>query len=262
MALRILAGLLFCSGVVTWYGWRLDNIALRGAARAITVHSRSDAETVRALTEWVYRARGFAKNKRSHVIPQLGPTPMQIFDGGGDCADKSRLLAVMLDEVGIPSGLVMVYPCADCPSIHTVVEARTKHGRMIADPVWGVTYPGGVRDLAGTRIGIEHVAQLKTVAASSDKIHRMPDAEADFTHARAMGRGPQLDVRPRILEDPKLALWVLFVVAGLGFTIVAALFLGSVAKEAKQQAQDWAWISISATRLAGRTSSKFGRRAA
>jgi hypothetical protein len=237
MALRILAGLLLCSGVVAWSDWRTENATLHGAARAIAIHTQSDAETVEALNRWVYGARGFAKNRRQ-VVPRLGPTPMQVFEHGGDCADKSRLLAVMLDEVGIPSGLVMVYPCADCPPIHTVVEARTSGGRMIADPVWGVTYRGGVRDLAGTRRGIDHVAGLKLVADASDKIQRMPETEADFTYARPMGRGPKLDVRPRILEDPKLVLWLLLVGTGI-VCLIAALFLRSIAEEARQQAMDW-----------------------
>ena len=69
----------------------------------------------------------------------------------------------------------MLYPCEHCGPIHTVVEAHDENGYMVVDPIWDVDYPSGdgrflgVRELAGTRLGLEHRADLQRQSATEPK---------------------------------------------------------------------------------------------
>ncbi len=98
------------------------------------------------------------------------------------------------------------------------------------DPVWDVDYPAadgrflGVRDLAGTKLGPERVAELQRRSPESAKVRRMPTTEAIYNYAFAfnwdknaasryvasalkrLGYDPESWLRPPLLEDPKLAL--------------------------------------------------------
>ncbi|HMD65325.1 MAG TPA: transglutaminase-like domain-containing protein, partial [Stellaceae bacterium] len=128
---------------------------------AITENLKTDSARIRAINDWVYHNKGFVKNDRYFIVAALGPTPIQVMEQGGECGDKSRLVAAMLTSLGIDAGLVMIAPCQHCGFIHTVVEAQYEAGRMVVDPTWDVDYPTGngrflgVRDLAGTNRGRE-----------------------------------------------------------------------------------------------------------
>lgn len=228
-----------------------DNARLRAHARAVTHGETRPTEIIVALTHWVYGTRGFAKNPHYYLLKPLGPTPMQIMKAGGDCADKSRLLSAMLNELGFSSGLVMISPCSNCPPIHTVVEAAYGGGRMVVDPVWDVDYRSisglyyGVRELAGTSLGRERIASLKSQRGPTAKIRLMPDSEATFDFAVGInwnknfvtrtvasllhiaGIDTATVMRPRIMEDPKMAVFsfLLFLSLG-GFTsgLLSAVF--------------------------------------
>lgn len=213
--------------------WIKDNASLRKQALAVVGRQTSRSASVVALNNWVYGNRGFAKNKESFLFSALGPTPVQIMRSGGDCADKSRLLSAMLFQIGISSGLVMIYPCPTCMPIHTVVEAEYENGRMVIDPIWDIDYPLlngkylGVADMAGTDLGRKRLIHLKEKIGPSGKIWSMPPSEATFDYARAinwdkngdtraatkllrkLGIEPNSLFRPRMLEDPKLAIWLL-----------------------------------------------------
>src|SRR5260370_5964490 len=153
----------------------------------------------------------------------------------------------MLWQLRINSGLAQIFPCQDCGPIHAVVEAEYEAGRMVVDPTWDVDYPTGdgkflgIQELAGTRHGREHVADLQWRRGADDKIQLMPESEATFDFAvavnwqknalsRAVALGLQLLrydpahlLRPHFLEDPKLALTLfLFIFAG---TLVVITFI-------------------------------------
>jgi hypothetical protein len=187
---------------------------------------------------------------------------MQILEWGGDCSNKSRLVAAMLNELNIDAGLVMLSPCPGCQFIHTVVEAEHENGRMVVDPIWHVDYPAadgqflGVRDLSWTSLGREHVAQLKNERGPADKIAAMPDSEATFDYAvalnweknrmtraaaavlRLLGYDPDRMFRPRFLEDPKLALTLFLVFAGVA-TIMGRVLLGFFGGGLVHRAAGW-----------------------
>jgi len=237
---------LICA-ISLYFNWRQDNAVLRRQALAITAHLDSDSARIRAVNDWVYHNKGFDPNDQYFVVSALGPTPIQVMARGGFCADKSRLVAAMLNSIGIDAGLVMISPCLYCGFIHTVVEARYEGGRMVVDPTWNVDYPTGdgrflgVTDLSGTNRGQERVAELRHQRPVTDKIQNMPDADAAFEYAvamnwdknlvtrsvaatlRLMGYQPETLLRPRLLEDPKL--FLISFLLGVATTMALASFL-------------------------------------
>jgi hypothetical protein len=242
-----LIALPFASALGVFADWRHDNALLHQQAVKITTNLNTDSGRIRAINDWVYQNKGFGKNDHYFIVPALGPTPIQVLEFGGDCSDKSRLVAAMLNELNIDAGLVMLSPCPNCGFIHTVVEAQYEGGRMVVDPIWHVDYPTGdgrflgVRGLAGTNRGRERVAELQRERGPSDKIAAMPATEAAFDYTVAMnwdknmptrtvaatlhllGYTPEQMFRPRFLEDPKLALSVFLVF--IGMAIIAANFV-------------------------------------
>lgn len=229
--------------------WRHDNAVIGREAKKITANLTSDSARIVAVSDWVYHHQGFGKNSSHFLVPALGPTPIQVLERGGDCADKSRLVAAMLNELGIDAGLVMISPCPHCDFIHTVVEARYEGGLMVVDPTWNIDYPAGggrylgVRDIAWTNRGEERVAELRRQRGEADKIAAMPETEARFEYAVAMnwdkkfvthiaaeamkllGYQPETMFRPRVLEDPKLALsWFLILVAMVAMAASVLLY--------------------------------------
>jgi hypothetical protein len=213
-----------------FFTWHQDEVVLRLQAEAITKNVNTDSARIHAINDWVFHNKGFLKNERYFIVAALGPTPIQVMEQGGECGDKSRLVAALLDSLGIDAGLVMIAPCQHCGFIHTVVEARYEAGRMVVDPTWDVDYPTGdgrflgVRDLAGTNRGRERAAELRLQRLATEKIMNMPPDDATFDYAVAMnwdrnpatrtvaamlrlgGYSPETFFRPKILEDPKLLL--------------------------------------------------------
>jgi transglutaminase-like putative cysteine protease len=91
---------LICA-ISLYFNWQQDNAVLRKQALAITAHLDSDSARIRAVNDWVYHNKGFDKNDQYFVVSALGPTPIQVMAQGGYCAEKSRLVAAMLDSIGI-----------------------------------------------------------------------------------------------------------------------------------------------------------------
>ena len=244
----MIAGIPLAFAVGVWLDWHHDNAVLRRQATEITANSTSDAARIHAINDWVYHHKGFGKNGGYFVVPALGPTPVQVLEQGGDCADKSRLVAAMLNELGIEAGLVMIAPCLHCAFIHTVVEAGYEGGgRMVVDPIWNVDYPSdngrflGVRDLAWTSLGEERVVELQRQHGAADKIALMPATEAKFDYTAAvnwdksiftravaeminvLGYSPNTIFRPRLLEDPKMALFWFLILSTFGLALASAI---------------------------------------
>ncbi len=233
---------LLCA-IALFLSWHQDEVVLRQEVMAITENLNTDSARIHAVNNWVYHNKGFASNDRYFILPALGPTPIQVMERGGDCSDKSRLVAAMLDSIGIHAGLVMISPCLDCGFIHTVVEAQYENRRMVVDPIWNIDYPTGdggflgVMDLAGTSRGRERIVELQHQRPATDKIASIPEMDAMFDYAVAMnwkknivtqtavfilrlnGYQPEFFFRPRLLEDPKLLLAIMLTI----ITIIAAI---------------------------------------
>jgi hypothetical protein len=249
----------FAASLGLYVDWQHDNAVLYGTAIAITGGLTNDGARASAINHWVYARTGTVENNHYFILPTLGPTPVQVLEWGGDCADKSRLVAAMLDEIDIPAGLVMLAPCRECPFGHTVVEAQYERGRMVVDPIWDIDYPTagghflGVHDLAGTNLGREHLLQLQAQSGPADEIAAMPPAEATFDYAvsvnwhkntlsrmaaatlRLLSYAPDEMLRPRFLEDPKLALSLLLL--GFGIAMIACGLLIRVGRAALRRSR-------------------------
>jgi hypothetical protein len=246
----VIAGVPLAFSIALFAGWKCDNSIIRRQAAEITANLTTDSARIVAVNHWVYNHQGFGKNSSYFLVPALGPTPIQVMERGGDCSDKSRLVAAMLNELGIDAGSVMISPCLHCDFIHTVIEARYEGGSMVVDPIWNVDYPAGdgryfgVRDLAWTNRGEERVVELQGQRGEADKIAKMPVTEARFDYAvavnwdknvithmaaaamRLLAYQPETMFRPRLLEDPKLALFCFFVLVAIAAMVASILLYG------------------------------------
>jgi hypothetical protein len=97
-------------------------------------------------------------NRSYFVAPQfafLRPTARQVAQGGGNCADRSRFVVVMLKLRGIHASKWALYSPDRRPA-HAVVEVDSELGKMVVDPLYGITFPKaqggfyGIRDLRDT----------------------------------------------------------------------------------------------------------------
>ena len=198
-------------------------------------------EMVEELNHWVFNNQGFAKNRGFFFFRRLGPTPVQVLQSGGDCSDKSRLLAALLKRSGMDSTLVMLHACEGCRATHTIVETRYEGGRMAADPVFDIVFPAGNGRFYGVKelkndasILISRLDELTARRGSESKVayykrdsesyawpktinwekHRVLQKVAEMMARN--GHDPFLVMRPHFLEDPKLFLMYSSLVFGLG----------------------------------------------
>lgn len=224
--------------------WRRDNSILCDQAKVVTQHCHNDIERIMAISGWVHANKGFEKNKNYFLsLPILGATPIDVLRNGGDCSDKSRLVAAMLNEVGIKAGLVMLRKAVDQPFTHTVVEAIHERGRMVVDPVWDIAYPGGIEELAAVDPGPQLVLELQQLRGPQSKIMSVLYEDVNFKYAtsinwnknrftrfiaammRVGGIDPNTIMRPRIFEDPKyLSVWLTLGIALLSLSPIFIIF--------------------------------------
>ena len=214
-----------------WLSWQADRAALRDFAYRITQGAEMTGKQVEAIVDAVYREQGFAKNKHYFLWPALEATPLQILRFGGDCADKSRLLVALLEELGVSASPVMLSLAEQGPFVHTVVEARATNGSLVADPVYNIVFPrpdaNGYFDLRQLRddpsILPKRIEELVRLRGTRDKIYHYktnPDgAHYGFPKTINLDKSaltriakkilgwfvsePELIYRPRFLEDPK-----------------------------------------------------------
>lgn len=241
---RCLAGMSFIAFtalVILLISIKLDeNVLDQVIAKQIQSRPNSGA-FVEELNQWVYNNQGFKKNDQSFLFKDLGPTPVQILESGGDCSDKSRLLSALLKRAGMDSTLVMLYACEGCEPTHTVVEAEYEGGRMVADPVFSLVFPKnnenyyGVKELQKDPLLLDsRLNELRNKYGSNSKIAYYPRLtesyswpktinwekysalEASATLLKKAGYDPNSITRPRFLEDPKL--FLAYITALIGIT--------------------------------------------
>jgi len=234
----------FALGVCCYISYRFDCAKLRRIAEQAAPASQLPSQRVIALLDWVFHNRGFHENDRYFLLPQLRATPMQVVEGGGDCADKSRLLSSLLREVGIASTMLMCFDPRTGAPTHTVVEAKIEDNSfMVVDPVYRLWFPRpdgqGYYDLPALRrdprILNSRLDDLLAVAAPRNPLHSYNRRSAVYDRATAINwnknavtrflhdriRAVKGDAvhripRPILLEEPKL------------FVAFALIVLGSV----------------------------------
>lgn len=141
----------------------VDRAELRATARDVTTGCRDDADRVLALLHWVHAHHGTTRNPAHFLWSKLRATPVQVLGRGGDCADKSRLLAAMARELSMRATLAM---CVDKPGgrpVHTVVDVMLADGStMLVDPAFELSFPrGGGATASGGRGQYFSLADLR-----------------------------------------------------------------------------------------------------
>lgn len=216
----------------------LDDRVLRESLAGQIISKPGTGLFIEEMNSWVYAQRGFRKNDHYFLWKGLGPTPRQVFEYGGDCADKSRLLSHLLHLNDVDSSLVTLFGCAGCGPTHVVVEARYQHGWMVADPVFDLVFPDdeftyhGVDDLRrNPEILPRRLAELRQTPGRSAKIVHYRRERETYDHARHLnwekfpwsravaaglrriGIDPERLRRPQLLEDPQLLVGITFAAA-------------------------------------------------
>jgi len=70
----------------------------------------------------------------------LSATPWQVAMGGGNCADRSRFMVVLLRMRGIRASKWALYAPSGRP-VHAVVELESEQGKMVIDPLFDLWFP-------------------------------------------------------------------------------------------------------------------------
>jgi hypothetical protein len=217
-----------------------DEEAIREAVSGHLISRPGTGIFVEELTSWVFQNKGFRKNQGNFLLKSLGPTPRQVLDNGGDCADKSRLLSAILRLYGVDSTLVTLFGCAQCGPTHIVVEARYDKGWMVADPVFDMVFPSdeltyyNVDDLkANPALLINRLDQLTRARDFHHPVRSYRRDSETYTWARYINWDKMewsqnlaqmltqfnIDLsrlrRPYFLEDPKLILSGITGLAGI-----------------------------------------------
>jgi hypothetical protein len=241
---------LACFGYAGWVflSRQQDESAIRAAVAGQIISKPGTGLFVEEVTDWVYQNQGFAKNPGYYHWQALGPTPRQVLEWGGDCADKSRLMSAILRQHGVDSSLVTLLGCDRCGPTHVVVEARYREGWMVADPVFDLVFPKdeftyhGVADLReDPNLLLSRLNGLVQQQGPLSKVSKYRRNSETYTYAQyvnwekvpfakplaALLRPLGIDLfalrRPWFLEDPKFLLGSLGAGAGSLFALLAVL---------------------------------------
>ena len=218
--------------------YRQDRVRLRTVAVQVTSRSDTQAQKVLSLLHWVHERGARTNNSSYFVLRRMRATPLQVLDGGGDCADKSRLLTALLREVGIPATMAMCFDARTGRPAHTFVEARIGGDTCMAvDPAYDLYFPRpgstGYYDLLDLRrdsgILTRRIDQLCTESSQACEVFRYyAGPSAEYNNASSINwnknafarllhdclRWPLGDAvyrlqRPTVLEEPRLFVAVL-----------------------------------------------------
>ena len=174
LARSVLALFILLVGVDILLIWKYtsDNKILRSfASEKISVSDRPSDKTIDLLKAM----RQDVRTKRNNlaiflpVFNFLRPTPVQVLEFGGDCADKGRLLITLLHDNDIEASKVALYDKEGIPR-HAVVEVQIENDNtMVVDALFGLYFPkpnGGyftLEDLKGDEsILKERVSEVRT----------------------------------------------------------------------------------------------------
>ena len=242
----LLASLLFATGGL-YCSYVLDNSKLKEIGIAVTMNITSNPEKVIKVLDWIYHNKGFGKNRDYFIFKSLGAAPVSVLEKGGDCADKSKLMWSILDQIGINSTMIMLYDPKTGKPVHTVLEAEYSPGkRMIVDPAYNLFFPKGNTEYYGliemrkdAKILEDKVTHLRSKAKAEDKINRYHLHSSTYHFATSMNwrKNPFTRLlfrvlypyygdniygirRPAFLERPKMVLvFILCFVIINGFLI-------------------------------------------
>lgn len=255
----------------------VDRTELRATASDVTTGCRDDADRVLALLHWVHAHHGTTRNPSHFVWPKLRATPVQVLGRGGDCADKSRLLAAMIRELGMRATPAMCFDKPGGTPVHTVVDVTLADGStMLVDPSFELSFPRGDAP-AGSRgqgayfgladlrrdpgLLIERLNRLRAERPWPALVHFYDEKRIGYTGAatinwdknfavRAVGdmienvMGERLYSLPRpwFLEEPKAFVALAIVTTGGGLFMVSLFPAFPLARRASTGEMDMSAI--------------------
>lgn len=233
-----------------WEAYARDRQTLRDVVRDVVPPNAKSAERVLALLHWVYDLAGTRRNNGYFLVPALRATPAQILRNGGDCADKSRLLAALLHEADVPATMALCFDQVTGAPAHTIVQARVGPDEYMAvDPAFDLFFPKagepGYHDLLDLRrdptLVDRRVEAIQAGAGPESPVRRYYlrsgaayetaatinwnrnfllgwiHASLHALYGEAVYRLP----RPRLLEEPQLFVAaVALIAAGLAFMVM------------------------------------------
>jgi hypothetical protein len=128
----VFAGLSGILTIVVHHSWSKDNdllkiVAFEESQTHASVEERWSRSIHGSITTGIREKSGFL------YLEKTGANACQRAPSGGDCADKSRLLSALLNELGVESTLAMLYPCDHCAAVHTQLsrlELATAQSRL------------------------------------------------------------------------------------------------------------------------------------
>jgi len=250
---------LLLAAATCYASYRIDCYRLRAAAIPRTAHASTPHDKVLALLQMVHAIPETSENEQFVLLRRLRATPLQVLSGGGDCADKSRLLSAMLRQIEIPATMVMCHDPRTLAPTHTVVCAFTDDKQtMVVDPAYGLFFPTagshgyyGLNALRNDPSILTHrLAELRAILPASHPVHAYNASASSFAFASSINWNKNSLIRslhdvlhsfagdalyswprPLLLEEPKLFVCILTCVAGM-----AAWLLAAVARRAARHA--------------------------
>lgn len=218
-------------------------------------------------SEQAFRVVAFLRDKPYHhndsylffpFLRLLRATPRQVAEDGGDCADRSRLLMVLLQIRGIPASKWALYT-PDGRPVHAVVEVELEKGKMVVDPLFGLWFPRpeggyyGIRELKQQpEILRKRIETLISLGERPGRVNltKYPMNRYVYTYARSinwqkfrgmsvaysllrvfLGNKADEIYRPRFMEQP--ALVILTTLGLMEAIILFILFWGRRRHKAK-----------------------------
>lgn len=249
------SGLIFVLAVaqfLTLSSYWAEQRYLSVLADTIASAALSPSEQAQNISRFL-RDKPSATNEHYFAFPVLRflrATPRQVAEYGGDCADRARLMVVLLDLHGIRSGKWALYSSDGQPR-HAVVELDAESGKMVVDGLFGLSFPkpqGGYYGIADLRENSDilrsRIATLESLGQEpgTDKLEGYPQTLYVYGYARTINWdksvflrllyrglhsliGPRVDTlyRPVVVEQP--ALMVVWGLAGLEGGILICGFI-------------------------------------
>ena len=119
---------------------RIDRGHLREFVRSLQALPATERERVTYLTSICFKLprRHGDPAPVAAVFAPLGATPSAVLRQGGCCSGLSRLMILMLAELGIRARQITFYH-REGHAQHCLVEARLADGPLIADPSYGIS---------------------------------------------------------------------------------------------------------------------------
>ncbi len=228
----LIAIVLGVSSVFAYVAYERDGLELQQVCERVVADHPRPTDRILALLHFVHALRPTRENFDAFLIPRLRATPMQVLRGGGDCADKSRLLSALLTHAGVQAGPVMCFDPKTQRPTHTVVCAYLPSGKtMVVDPAYELFFPDvstqryfGLSDLRrDPSILTSRLEDMRTTLPSSHPAHYYNAGASPYTLASSInwnknsmtqfaqgvlyslfGETLYAWPRPRFIEEPQL----------------------------------------------------------